>query len=100
MLWWCLSSKCCPRTCYDDGAGVLLIRARFMAIETRAIRRRGRRGLARHAAACSLPYGFHGLLWPNSGLVRWPRASVPGDPWLGIVAGGHMLVVRVLGTAL
>ena len=52
ILCWCLSSKCCPRTCFDDDFFVLAFRAHLVAVLTRAGRSRGRRRLARNAAAC------------------------------------------------
>mgnify|MGYP006936394131 FL=1 len=46
MLWWCFNSKCCRRTCSDDGSRILLIRAHLAAVETRVARcRRHRRPL-------------------------------------------------------
>ena len=52
ILCWCLSSKCCPRTCFDDGFFVLAFRAHLVAVLTRAGRSRGRRRLTRDAAVC------------------------------------------------
>ena len=87
ILCGCFSRKCFPRTCSDDGFFVLPSRAHFVTVVLR------RRLLLYRTG----PMASHGHT-PGWCGGHDARASVPGDPWLGIVAGGHVVVGRVLGT--
>ena len=54
--------NCCRRTRSDGVSRVIPTTAHFMAVDTRAIRRRGRRNPPGDA---STPYGSHRLLMAN-----------------------------------
>ena len=89
-------SKCCRRTHSDGGSRMLPTTAHLVAVNTRALRRRGRRNSPRDA---STPYGSRRLLMADFGHQRWACATDPSDLLLVVVAGCVSVVGRVVGTA-
>ena len=99
MLWWCFNAKSWRRTCSTDNVGVLPTSALLAAVRTRALGRRGRRRPRLHVAS---PYGVRvcKLLMADLGLQQWALKADQRGLLRVVVAGGGVLVRRVLGGAL